>query len=559
MLALLLAPPAHAACAVEQRQREGAMDVVIQALAEPVGCRTITLTSDAPLTVAAVVWSPEERRRRVPADHLRLLPGGGWEIGVPELMVNGRVELAVGVTGGKLDVQLAPATPMAVRAEAADETHVLTLDARHPGWGFADPKKASTQVTVSLRFASDTPEQIVPVPMQAENLDAGPLAPVPGGVRVPAGVKDARITYTLPGASPQGVRTLAPGSSLTLVGPGVVWRTTAGPGVTVVPVQDGVRFEAPSGGEARWRVERAGDASVIPDLATFVAGIDWKFARVSLPEPAVPVELRGRRERAALYDDLLRLVGDLRPGALPGVSDLAPRPLNRAWRSGWATPVERALIFHRFLGQERYRAGWVLTGDAADPETLTGYDHLLVTVYVDGALRWVDPTCTVCAPGEVGTRWLGKPALGLDVTTGMAAPGAPSDAPEAAPEETPKETARAALAPMAPLPVGATVPRAAGRLDRAIALDGTVFRVRYTASGAAALWLRERLSGVDPALRSARLAEALGVRDATRVEATGLGEAGATVTVTLESERAPSDPFDAPDAAPWAGGWGDAL
>ncbi|MDP2308868.1 MAG: hypothetical protein Q8P18_22795 [Pseudomonadota bacterium] len=519
MLTLLLLPPAHAACAVEQTESAEGVKVVIRALEEPVGCRTVTLESDRPLTFAATLWSPEERRARLRDDHQRLLPGGGWEIGLPELVVGGRAELDVVVSGETLTVRLGP--PEAPPPPAsAHEIRTLTLDARHPGWGFADPTRASTRVELRLTFASDAaPESappLVPLPPGATEVDAGGLTPVPLGLLVPVGTREATIRYTVPGAEPLGSRAL-PAGSLTLVGPGVEWIPSPGPGVTATPVEGGIRFDAPSGGLARWRVARAGGAAVVPDAATFVAGLDWRFARLSLPEPAVPVSIRDRLNRPNLYAQLMDEVRALRVGALPGRDPLRPRQLNKAWQSGWATPVERALILHRFFGQEKLRAGWVVTGEHADPSSLTGFDTLLLTLELEGRTLWVDPSCDVCASGEVGTRWLGKPAVGA----------------------------------------ATAVPTAPGQLSRTLSLIGDQFHASFTASGAAALWVRERIAGVEPALRSERIAAALGMPGATLVSSTGFAEAGAPLTVELVATRAPRDPFDGD--TPWAGGWSDVL
>jgi hypothetical protein len=525
MLALiLLAPHAHAACAIEQDKRPDGVTVVVRALDEPVGCRRVTLESDAPLTVTATVWSPEARRSTPKQDHLRQLPGGGWEIAVPELVVGGRAVFEVGVPGSALVVRLgAPETVTLVGL--VHETRVLTLDARHPGWGFADGARAETRVELRFTPPAEGPTQIVPVPAGATDLYAPGLDPVPLGVRVPAGVPEVTIRYTVRGAEPLAARTLPPGT-LTLVGPptpegAVAWVPSPGPGVTVSPVENGVRFDAPSGGVARWRVATAGADKVVPDVATYLKGLDWRFARQSLPEPAVPVAIRDRLDRPNLLRELLTEVQSLRDGALPGAEPLRPRQLNGAWRSGWATQVERALVFHRFLGQEKFRAGWVLTGEDADPVSLTGFDTMLVVARVGEDNLWVDPACAVCAPGEIGTRWLGKPAIGA-------------------------------------LPEGMTaVPRASGLLTRALTLNGEQFQADFTAVGAAALWLRERIVGVEPGVRADRLGEALGMPGAALVASAGFGEAGAPVTVSLTGPRPPHDPFA--DATPWDGGWTDAL
>ncbi|MES2639350.1 MAG: hypothetical protein V4850_07690 [Myxococcota bacterium] len=515
MLPLLLLPPAHAACAVEQLESADGVVVVIQALDEPVGCRTVTLESDRPLTLDATLWTPEERRVRLTDDNRRQLPGGGWEIGLPALVVGGRAELDVGVAGESLTVRLGPAE-VPPPAETAHEVRTLTLDARHPGWGFADPARASTRVELTVTFADDAAARILPLPPGATEIDAGGLTAVPLGLVVPAGTRTATVRYTVPGAEPLGARTL-PAGSLTLVGPAVEWVPSPGPGVTSTPVAGGIRFDAPEGGVARWRVARAGGAAVVPDTATFVAGLDWRFARLSLPEPAVPVSIRDRLDRPNLYLQLMDEVRKLRHGALPGENPLKPRQLNKAWRSGWATNIERALILHRFFGQEKLRAGWVLTGEQADAVSLTGFDAMLLILELEGKTLWVDPSCEPCATGEIGTRWLGKAAVGA----------------------------------------AAEVPTAPGRLTRTLELSGEEFRVRFGATGAAALWLRERIVGVEPGARSDRIGAALGMPGATLVSTTGFADAGGPLTVELVATRAPRDPFEG--ETPWTGGWGDAL
>ncbi|MDP2312574.1 MAG: hypothetical protein Q8P41_06680 [Pseudomonadota bacterium] len=516
MLAFLFVPSAAAACAVEQNKDAEGVEIVVRALEEPVGCRTVTLESDRPLALTASIWTPEGRRVRVKGEHLRALPGGGWEIGLPELEVGGFASLDAGVAGDSLTVRLGAAEPPPPPA-TAHEVRTLTLDARHPGWGFADPARASTRVELQLTFAPDTVAQLVPLPAGATDIDAGGLSLVPLGVSVPAGTAAATVRYTIAGAEPLGARTI-PAGSLTLVGPGVEWVASSGPGVTRTAVEGGIRFDAPEGGVARWRVARAGGAAVVPDVGTYVAGLEWRFARQSLPEPAVPVSIRDRLDRPNLFQELVAEVKDLRRGGLPGRSDpLRTRQLNVAWRSGWVTPLERALILHRFLGQEKFLAGWVLTGEDADLTSLTGFDTMLLTVQTGGETVWVDPECRVCAPGEIGTRWLGRPAIGA----------------------------------------ASEVPTAPGRLTRSLTLAGDQFRATFSAVGAAALWVRERIDGVEPGVRSERLGAALGMPGATLVATTGFAEAGAPLTVTLVGSRPPQDPFG--EETPWTGGWGDGL
>lgn len=521
LVALSLALPraAEARCTVRRMPTEEGVDIVVQVQAEPVGCRTVTLTSGEPFALKAWHLPEGGGRERLRKDHLRPVPGGGWEVGAPELRVGDRLVLAVTSEGDDLTVALAPAAavaaahPTGVRVE---ERRDVLLDPKHPEWGFADPSLARTDV--ELRLDGPLPAGwVLPLPTDAAVADAGGLLPVPLGLRAPAALDGPRtVRWKAPGAEPQGVRHLPPGT-LTLASAGVEWVTTAGPGVTVEAVDGGVRFVAPEGGEARWRVARVGGRAVIPDAATYVAGLTWRFARESLPEPAVPVRLKSEDDRDALLRSLWTEVRALTPGALPGAEALRPRHLNRAWRSGWATPVERALILHRFLGQEKFPATWALTGAQADPATLTGYDAMLIRISDEDAPIWLDPACRACAFGEISTRWMGRPALG-------------------AVDE---------------------VPRQPGRLERVLTLVGTRFTARVTATGAAALWLREQIVDLEPERRAARLAEALGLPGGVLVTATGLDQPGHDVTVTIEGDRVPTPPFEG--EPPWRGGWADVL
>ncbi len=521
MLPLLLVPLAHATCALEQLPTPEGVIVTVRALAEPVGCRTVTLRSDAPLNVTAWVHDPDGRKRRLRRDHLRALPGGGWELGAPELVPDGWLTVDTRVHGGSLVIQLAPASASPPTAEPGtsrlEETRTIELDLPHPGWGFADPKRGRTHVEQRYTFIAESPGGILALPLGAAAIDTGGLESVPLGVRVPAGAQAATLRYTVPGATAQGSERIPPGT-LTLLGTDVSWTAHPDPGVPATPVPGGLRFDTATGGRARWRVLTAGEDKVIPDVATFLAGLDWRFARVSLPEPAVPMNIRGRQDRALLLEELVGEVRALRAGALPGAEPLFPRALNAAWRSGWATSVERGLILHRFLGQEKLPATWVLTGEEADLGSLTGFDTLLLRVGLERDAPpslWIDPACTVCAPGELGTRWMGRPAIGA----------------------------------------AETIPRLPGRLSRELSLRGERFHASFQASGAAALWLREAIVGVEPAVRVVRLATLLGLEDAELITWTGFETAGAPITLEFGSERPPGDPF--PDAVtPWEGGWG---
>lgn len=537
MLALALLPSASATCAVDQTTKANVATVSIRALEAPVGCRVVTLSSTAPMDVQAWVWTPEDRKMKLPADHLRLLPGGGWEIAAPELDVGGRVLLLATLQAKELEVRLAPAPAPSPIVTRVDETRTFNLDVKHPGWGFADPTRASTTVVSTWTFPAGAPAQILPLPAGAYDIDAGGLAVVPNGVSVPMGTPAATLKYTVPGAAPRGDEP-RPAGALTLVGD---VRFVAPLGA---PVEGGVRFDTPEGGRARWRVVSAANVAVIPDVETFVAGVDWHFAQASLPEPAVPVRLKGLTDRAAMYTQLLAEVRALRDGHLPSADPLRPRQLNGAWRSGWATPVERALILHRFLTQEKMTTTWLATGQDADVATFTGFDTLLLTTKVGERTVWTDPGCGVCAEGEIRTRWATLPAVGVQMVPTKDRPAVPVF------DGSPKGFAFT--------PVALNLPRAEGRLGRSLALVGEHFEATFTARGAAALWLRESIFEVAPPLRGARIAEVLGFAEGELLETAGFEVAGAPITVRVRGgARPPADPFPTHDGTPWAGGWGD--
>lgn len=472
-LLLLLAEQSFAACQLTQTPTVEGTKLQLLAVSEPLSCRRITLRTHGPTPSVDVRIG----KRKVPKDHVAV-GGGEVSIGLPELKAGDEATINVAVPGTDLEVYLGEPP----HSEAPPrETHVVwtvSLDAKHPGWGFADPKLASTRYEVAT------------------------LGP------------DGHRDEARAGAAAQGVLHLDPGSfSLHIPGAHVVgW---AGPGVTLSRVVDGVRFDAPAGGEARWRVSSVVGGIVIPDGKTYVEGLDWRFTQQSLPEPAVPSRYATLDEpeevTRALFDEVHTMV----EGWLPTRDALHPRQLNRAWRSGWGTSVERALILDRMLKQKGVLSAWMLSGAAPEPFTLTGYDHMLVAVNLGEREVLLDPACAVCGFDEVSTSIAGKPALGA-----------------------------ASLVPLSP-----------GRLERTLTLSGAEFVTKAHATGAAALWLRERVYGLSAGRRAVVLADSLGCEGASVEGLTGLDEIGAPIDVELRSKRAPKPVFEGDP--PWDGGWGD--
>lgn len=477
LLAALVSAVAEAACAVQQEPIRAGVRFQIAAIEEPIRCRTVTVLAPNP-PVKAFVLDPAGRRKRLLRDHFRVVPGG-VEVGAPELRVGGALVLEVAVPPDQATLMLAPAPAHPVRAAETHEVRMIALHAKHPGWGFADPKLSATRTEVHR---------------------VGP---------------DGASVWEAPGAAAQGIVQVAPGS-FTLLAPAVQFATWASPGVTASRVKDGMRWDAPDGGEARWRVIGVGPDSVIPDGSTFLAGIDWRFSQASLPEPATPVRFRALKDREQLVRGVLAEVRALTDASLPGADPLRPRPLLRAWQSGWATSVERGLILHRMLGQERIPAAWALTGTDPESHTMTGYDAMLVVATVDEHERILDAGCRVCGIGEFSTRWAGKPAMG----------------------------------------VLERIPKAPGTMKRTLSLNGETFKVRFEAAGAAALWIREIAAGIERARRDERLAEELGMPGARVLNAEGIEATGKPVVVELEGSASPRHPF-AEGEEPWEGGWVD--
>lgn len=514
MLIPLLGSVAWALCAVSQTPRDDGVDVVIEAREAPIGCRDVTLRASTPVEVEAHLLTADGRRRRLRGEHLVPIPAGGVVVSVPELAVGDRLDLHVAVGGNDLIVALGALPPDLPRGTVIDEVHTFQLDARHPAWGFADPKKGRTHVEAHVRVGPDVPEQALPLPVGSTVIDAGGLRVGRDVLLAPPGT-DTTIRYTVPGATALGRRWIGPGS-LTLSCPactGVV--ATGSEGVTV----EGTRFTAPAGGEVRWRVGGTVDGSeVVPSEERLLAGLEWRFATRSLPEPAVPMRLKGMKDRRALLEALYDEVWGLEDAALAGQGVLWPRQLNRAWRSGWATDVERGLILQRMLAQERFPARVVITGHDPDPVTWTGLEVVLVLTEIDGAPLWLDPSCAVCAPGQVSTRWMGQWAVGADHE----------------------------------------VPRAPGELVRSTRVEGERVTVRFRAEKAAARWIREALVDTDASNRDARLATLLGMRGARVLSAEGLDADAGEIQVVLEGSAPPRDPFEG-RPPPWAGGILDRL
>lgn len=507
----LLSGEARAACQVTQRELASdhgpAVEIEVEARGSPDGCRTVRLRPEGGGAARLQGWwfTPAGSRYRLPRDHAALTDGGVFQVIAPELVSGGRLLLRVAWEGAEETGAGAPALTVALgevpmpTPESAllrrDSRRALILDPAHPGWGFADPARGRTVATDAWTMLPDAAPERFPLPIPVEVMSVAGLTVGPGYVRTDA--DQARLAWEQPGAAPQAILDLPPGS-LELIGQDVAWVFTAPPGAVRTDLPGGVRWELPSGGQLRYRVERAGADGVIPDAATWIAGLTERFRVRSLPEPAVPMALRGHPDPAFVRSALYALCRDLIALSAPGLDALHPRPLNRAWRGGWASPVERALILQRLLAQERLPSRWVLTGADPDLATLTGFDQMLLQT-PEG---WLDPGCRSCVPGEIRPALSGR--ISLD--------------------------ARAEPGVIPPLP---------GAFRRDISLHGERFEVSVEASGQAAVWLREPGWGDDPSRREARARAQLGVGSAELLSAEGMDERGAPVRLRYRTLEPP--------------------
>ena len=171
ILFALFAANAHAGCQLLQTPTVEGTSLRVLGVSEPLSCRRVTLrTKGAAPTVDVRIG-----KRKVPRDHI-LVTDNEVAIGLPELTVGQEATILVSLPGNDLEVILG--TPGHVETPPG-ETHItwtVTLDEKHPGWGFADPKFASTRKEVAV---------------------VGP---------------DGHRSHVVAGAMPQGVLVLDPGS-----------------------------------------------------------------------------------------------------------------------------------------------------------------------------------------------------------------------------------------------------------------------------------------------------------------------------------------------------------
>jgi len=483
----LFTPSAQAACTVAQTHGPDGIEFDIRSDGT---CPAVSLIADRAARIQA--WTVhEDFPKRLPKEQLVAHPWGvpalGWRLTAPTLIAGDRLLIRLAWTESvpgepHVDLLLDGSAPVLARGGTAAAEWIYQAN-KHPEWGFTDPKFGRWHRTSIWTFGPDG---------EAGWLD-GPSAT---GSWWGGGPGTATVRYDEAPAQALGAVLLPPGTLTARLPNGVLIGRSDDAAVDALA--DGVHVSAPAGGVFRWRVQSVGGVGVVADDVAFVAGTDAHFGAASLPEPSVPMGLRGNKDKNEVLHALWDAVRAPIRGVLGDVSH--PRPLNRAWQSGWLTDGERALVLLRFLGQERVPARWVLTGEHADADTLVGFDRLLIAAAPGkGAVLWLDPSCASCNFGEIDPALSGKVALG-----------------------------GADHAPLLP-----------GTLTLTASLGESGVETVVTATGDGARWIRGR---VRPTQRDADLARLFGVATPETVTVDGWD---ADIRVVFRSVRPPR-PVDLP-------------
>jgi hypothetical protein len=183
-----------------------------------------------------------------------------------------------------------------------------------------------------------------------------------------------------------------------------------------------------------WRVARHGELSVLAGRADALEVVARRAVRASVPEPAARIATDRRAIGQPSYEvqvvaGLLSYVrAQVHRGRLPGQRAIEPRRLLEARRSRWATPWESALLLARYLRQLRVAARPMPVraprSGAGDPWSPVAFDDgAVVRVAMADAVVWLDPSCAVCAPGEIDPSLWGGRVLDEELTALPDSPG----------------------------------------------------------------------------------------------------------------------------------------
>ena len=262
-------------------------------------------------------------------------------------------------------------------------------------------------------------------------------------------------------------------------------------------VSDGGELTFRGPGTFSYRVTEMGGVSV-PD--TVVEQIELDANAVSIPEPGIGLQFKDRRADLSVLPGGLQIVRQQTVnGQLPGLHPLHPRPLMKVRRSRWGTSWEQSLLLARYLQQLRIDA----TPYPVRPQSLglaesgapVGYSGAVVRVRDGENSIWLDPSCSVCAVGEISPALWGGQVLADDL-----------DALPARPESV-----------------------------RSIqTMDG---QTTVELSGVYGVELRQWLAEFPVRDRKLAMIERYGEKGAELIGVTGLNDLGAPIRFTLQSRK----------------------
>ena len=303
----------------------------------------------------------------------------------------------------------------ALRPPKSRSNLALSVPGKDPQRALWPGAGSSVTETRTLRFP-DGPACSWVIPMNLPNPDLGgppvevqvtgaTLTRVHGGVviSVPAGSAEVVVTWTEPDAPVFGESPVD---------------ESGRPTTTVVASDGEIGWEPLGDSNAAWRLISWLNKPIIAERDQLLAGIQYRFATQSFPEPGAPMKLRGHSggwELAALLRDALLSRASI--ANIP-VEPLWPRHLVTARRERVLSPVEAALILAMYLNQNKFSAQWVLVrpGNAGPGAAVSpaGYTDALVRVTWADEVRWMDPGCPMCGPFELRSELTGASAMGWD-------------------------------------------------------------------------------------------------------------------------------------------------
>lgn len=280
---------------------------------------------------------------------------------------------------------------------------------------------SQVEVTERLDFAPEPIERAYIVPLRAgvENIDwsADPKGSATlvhrtddAVVLLPASEGPARVLlhYTAPNAPTYGAVPSRPNTTVT----------------QLIRVPNGrIQWEP---NKRYWRLASIDGRAILPNRDILVRALAGRFRAASIPEPGLPMSLRGRQTD-------WELAAELRPTLMERVTQATwpsdpmwPRALMKARKSEAVSQTEATLILQRYAEQAGFRAEWYFTRADSDGSELAtspaGFENSILRIIWEEEERWIDPYCGACGDFEIRPELYGRALLGPTKTVSPALP-----------------------------------------------------------------------------------------------------------------------------------------